>query len=230
MCDQHALHRGLTTHFKIPKKTVPKSAAQVKASVHQTREEELEPLLLRRRLGRLKFPAVNRGSHGWLCPVLAEPTRQVLVIQDPAFWCPVGVGVLNPSGKDTHTVSNEEQEGVTGGRRRSAGEGGHRACPKELLPGLLQQTLPSSKENWWVTSSHRSVHAQQASGSPSFPDGGNTVCQGSYLDWRVGTVHRHPQCISPCSNESSSAEISMFLHQSSHLWVHLSSIQSDNIS
>ena len=33
--DQHALHRGMTSHFKIPKKPAPKTASQSKSSVHQ---------------------------------------------------------------------------------------------------------------------------------------------------------------------------------------------------
>ena len=35
MREQHSLHRELTTRFKVPKMTAPKSAAQSKASVHQ---------------------------------------------------------------------------------------------------------------------------------------------------------------------------------------------------
>ena len=33
--DQHALHRGLTSHFKVPKKPTPKSSTQFRRSVHQ---------------------------------------------------------------------------------------------------------------------------------------------------------------------------------------------------
>ena len=35
MRDQHALHRGLTSHFKVPKKPPPKSSTQSRPSVHQ---------------------------------------------------------------------------------------------------------------------------------------------------------------------------------------------------
>ena len=35
MHDQHALHRGLTSHFKIPKKTAPEAVSKTKASLHQ---------------------------------------------------------------------------------------------------------------------------------------------------------------------------------------------------
>ena len=35
MTDQHALHRGLTSHFKVPKKPVWKSSTQFRSSVHQ---------------------------------------------------------------------------------------------------------------------------------------------------------------------------------------------------
>ena len=35
MWEQHSLHRGHTMHFKIPKKTAPRSVAQAKASVHE---------------------------------------------------------------------------------------------------------------------------------------------------------------------------------------------------
>ena len=35
MRDQHALHRGMTSHFKIPKKPALKTASQSKSSVHQ---------------------------------------------------------------------------------------------------------------------------------------------------------------------------------------------------
>ena len=36
MREQHSFHRGLSTHFKIPKKIAPESAAQAKASIHQS--------------------------------------------------------------------------------------------------------------------------------------------------------------------------------------------------
>ena len=35
MRDQHTLHWGMTSHFKIPKKPAPKTASQFKSSVHQ---------------------------------------------------------------------------------------------------------------------------------------------------------------------------------------------------
>ena len=35
MRDQHALHRGITSHFQVPKKPAPKSSAQSRPSVHQ---------------------------------------------------------------------------------------------------------------------------------------------------------------------------------------------------
>ena len=35
MRDQHAIHRGLTSHFKIPRKPAPKSSTQFRPSVHQ---------------------------------------------------------------------------------------------------------------------------------------------------------------------------------------------------
>ena len=35
MRNQHALHRGLTSHFKVPKKPAPKSSLQSRPSVHQ---------------------------------------------------------------------------------------------------------------------------------------------------------------------------------------------------
>ena len=35
MMDQHALHWGMTSHFKIPKKPAPKTASQFKSSMHQ---------------------------------------------------------------------------------------------------------------------------------------------------------------------------------------------------
>ena len=35
MREQHSLHRGLTSHFKVPKNAAPKSVSQKKASVHQ---------------------------------------------------------------------------------------------------------------------------------------------------------------------------------------------------
>ena len=35
MRDRHALHWGMTSHFKIPKKPAPKTASQSKSSVHQ---------------------------------------------------------------------------------------------------------------------------------------------------------------------------------------------------
>ena len=35
MTDQHALHRSLTSHFKVPKKPAPKSSTQFRPSMHQ---------------------------------------------------------------------------------------------------------------------------------------------------------------------------------------------------
>ena len=35
MIDQHALHRSLTSHFKVPKKPAPKSSTQFRPSMHQ---------------------------------------------------------------------------------------------------------------------------------------------------------------------------------------------------
>ena len=35
MRDQHALHRSLTSHFKVPKKPAPKSSTQFRPPMHQ---------------------------------------------------------------------------------------------------------------------------------------------------------------------------------------------------
>ena len=58
MRDQHAIHRGLTSHFKIPRKPAPKSSTQFRPSVHQ----RLGPPVGRKKVTS-PFGTVSRTNH-----------------------------------------------------------------------------------------------------------------------------------------------------------------------
>ena len=96
---------------------------------------------------------------------MADPVRRVQIAKDSALGHPVTVGITPaPSYKDAHTVSNQEQETrSTEGHRQSAGGGGPTAHLLEPLPGLLQQAISCSQEDWRFTSGDRPFHSEQAS-------------------------------------------------------------------
>ena len=240
MRDQHALPRGLTRHFKVPKKPAPKPSTQLRPSVHQRPGPPVSqegsnqsfqngqqnksrnsnffsnahiargplPRTPSRRMrgggakktagpskGAQQWRSVGGGSPACFYPAMAKTVRWVQIAKNPAVRYPVEV--LSASfDKDAHSFSNQEQETTsTEGRGQPVEEGGHRAIPQEPLPGLLQQTVSCSKEDWRSSSCGRPVHAEQTSGDSPFADRDGPDSQGCCPSGQMDGIYRHQGCL-----------------------------------
>ena len=107
---------------------------------------------------------------------------------------------------------------ATEDHRQPAEEWGLRASPQELLPGLLQQAVSCSLENWISSSCYRSVHSEQASsGVPHFQiETAQTI--SAAVGQEKWTVSIDIKDASPHTNEPISGSVSTRRHVSSHVY------------
>ena len=77
-----------------------------------------------------------------------------------------------------------------------------------VISGVLQQALPCTQTVRRGQTYNRSVPLKQTVSCPIIQDGDTTICEGRRSTERVDDEHRHPRCLSSCSDGTICPEIS----------------------